>query len=190
MQKLGGLLTPSWLASTNRTETLTALERPAAGALLAWSIYALCATRYRWLLLARALALGGLAIALVGLAEALDSPLIQAWLASVHDGQIPIGDVPRITSTLSHPNVAAILLELSLPLLIAWTWTAARPWRALLALGALGSLLAIVLTFSRAGIVAGLVALAVMAGVSVAHGEQRRLLTLGFVALGVPAALG
>jgi O-antigen ligase len=46
-----------------------------------------------------------------------------------------------------------------------------------------------VLTFSRAGIVAGLVGLTVMAGMSLAHGERRRLLTLGFVALAVPAAL-
>jgi O-antigen ligase len=183
------LLLSAALASTNRGEALATLERPAAGALLAWSTYALCASRWRWLLLARAVAVGGLAIAIVGLAEASGVPTILAWLASLHDGQIPIGDVPRIASTLSHPNVAAILLELSLPLLIAWIWTAARPWRALLALGALGNLLAMVLTFSRAGIVAGLVALAVMAGVSVAHGERRRLLTLGFVALGVPAVL-
>jgi hypothetical protein len=177
------------LAPANRLEALVALERPAAGALLAWSTYALCTTRSRWVLLARALALGGLAIAIVGLAEATGVPTIQAWLTSLHDGRTPIGDVPRITSMLSHPNVAAILLELSLPLLIAWMWTAARPWRALLAIGALGTLLAMVLTFSRAGIVAGLAALAVMAVVSVAHGERRRLLTLGFVALGVPAAL-
>jgi O-antigen ligase len=183
------LLLSASLASTNRAEALTALERPAAGALLAWATFALCTTRSRWLMLVRATALSGLAIALIGLAEAMDTPPIRAWLASLHDGQIPIGDVPRITSTLSHPNVAAILLELSLPLLIAWLWTTARPWRALLAGAALANLLAIVLTFSRAGIVAGLVALAVMAGVSVARGERRRLLTLGFVALGVPAAL-
>lgn len=183
------LLLSAALAPTKRAEALTALERPAAGVLLAWSTYALCTTRGRWLVLARAVALGGLAIALVGLAEASGSAPIQVWLASLHDGRIPIGDVPRIAATLSHPNVAAILLELSLPLVIAWIWTAARPWRVLLATGALGTLLAIVLTFSRAGIVAGLVTLAVMAGVCVARGERRRLLTLGFVALGVPTGL-
>jgi hypothetical protein len=183
------LLLSAALAPTNRFEALAALERPAAGALLAWSTFALCTDRRRWLLVARAVALGGLAIALVGLAEASGIPTIQIWLASLHDGQVPIGDVQRIASTLSHPNVAAILLELSLPLLVAWIWTAARPWRALLAFGALGNLLAMVLTFSRAGIVAGLAGLAVMAGVSVAHGERRGLLTLGLVALGVPTAL-
>jgi O-antigen ligase len=177
------------LASTNHAEALRALERPAAGALLAWSTCAVCTTRSRWLLTARALALGGLAIALVGLAEALGTPPIPAWLASLHDGQVPIGDVPRLASTLSHPNLAAILLELSLPLLVAWTWTAARPWRWLLACAALTTLLALVLTFSRAGVVAGLVGLGVMAGVCFARGERRRLYALGFVGLALPAAL-
>ena len=183
------LLLAAALASTNRAEALTVLERPTAGALLAWSIYALCTTRGRWLLLARAVALGGLAIALIGLAEASGTPPIQSWLASLHNGQVPIGDVPRLASTLSHPNVAAILLELSLPLLIAWMWTAAHPWRVLLACGALGTLLAIVLTFSRAGIVAEFIGLAVMARASIVRGGRWRLLTLGFVALAVPAAL-
>jgi O-antigen ligase len=177
------------LAPTNRVEALAALERPVAGALLAWATYALCATPKRWLVLARAVALGGLAIALVGLAEALGTPPILAWLASLHDGQVPIGDVPRIAATLSHPNVAAILLELSLPLLIAWMWSAARPWRWLVVSGALGTLLALVLTFSRAGLVAAVMSLAVMARVSIARGGRRRLVTLGFVALAVPPAL-
>jgi O-antigen ligase len=177
------------LAPTNRSDALAALERPFSGALLAWSTCALCTTRHRWLLLARALALGGLAIAVIGLAEASGSPSIRDWLGSLQEGRVPIGDVPRIASTLSHPNLAAILLELSLPLLVAWTWTAARPWGALVAVGALSNLLAMVLTFSRAGIVAGLAGLAVMAGSSVARGERRRLVTLGLASLAVPAAL-
>ncbi len=186
---LGVLLLSAAFAPTNRSDALATLERPAAGVGLAWATYSLCTTRRRWLLLARAVALGGLAIALVGLAEASGIPAIQAWLASLQEGSVPIGDVPRIASTLSHPNVAAVLLELSLPLLIAWVWTAARRSRVPLALGALANLLAMVLTFSRAGIVAGLAALTVMASLSVAYGERRRLLTLGLVALVVPAAL-
>ena len=54
---------------------------------------------------------------------------VRDWLAGVHDGAVPIGDVARIASTLSHPNVAAVLLELSLPLLVAWMLTAERHWR-------------------------------------------------------------
>src|SRR2546422_58188 len=106
------------------------------------------------------------ALLVVGLVEASGAPLVGGWIAVLHDGPIPIGDVPRITSTLSHPNEAAMLLELSLPLLVAWAWTAPQPWRTLLSMAVPGVLLGIVLTFSRAGVAAALAALAVMAGVS------------------------
>lgn len=183
------LLLSAVLAPTNRFDALAALARPTAGALLAWSTFALCKTRHRWVIVARAVALGGLAIAMVGLAEAGGIRPVEQWLASVHEGKVPIGDVPRIASTLSHPNVAAMVLELSLPLVVAWIWTAARHWRTPLAAGALSNALALVLTFSRAGIVAGLAALTVMGGLSVARGDRHRVVTLGLVALAVPAAL-
>src|SRR5437764_690763 len=81
-----------------------------------------------------------------GLAEAAGQAAIRDWLASLHQAPVPIGDVPRIASTLSHPNVAAVVLELSLPLLVAWTWTARGAWRVFLVLAASSTLLAIVLT--------------------------------------------
>ena len=186
---LAVLVASSALAPSNRFDALATLERPASGALLAWATYDLCRTRARWRRLAQAAALGGLAIALVGLAEASGIPAVQTWLAGLHDGSVPIGDVPRIASTLSHPNEAAMLLELSLPLLVAWAWTAPRPWPVPLALGALTTLVALVLTFSRAGMVAGMAGLAILAGLCVVRGERRALLSLGAAALAVPAAL-
>ncbi|HLZ28224.1 MAG TPA: O-antigen ligase family protein [Chloroflexota bacterium] len=186
---LGVLVVSAAFAPSNRLEAVASLERPASGALLAWAVYEVCRTRARWRLLARATALSGLAIALAGLAEASGMPAAHAWLAALHDGSVPIGDVPRIASTLSHPNEAAMLLELSLPLLVAWAWTASRQWRVPLALAALSTLVAMVLTFSRAGVVAGMAGLAVMAGLCVIRGERRPLLSLGAAALAVPAAL-
>jgi putative inorganic carbon (hco3(-)) transporter len=186
---LGALVLSAAFAPSNQAEALASLERPASGALLAWAVVDLSLRPQRWSRLARALALGGLAIALIGLAEASGLPSVRHWLAAVHDGSIPIGDVPRIASTLSHPNEAAMLLELSLPLLVAWVWTAARRWRAPLALGMVGNAVAMVLTFSRAGIVAGLAALTLLAGLCVSRGERQRLVPLGLVALAVPAAL-
>jgi O-antigen ligase len=183
------LVVSAAVAPSNRLEALASLERPASGALLAWAVYELCRSRARWRLLAQAAALSGLAVALVGLAEASGIPTVRDWLAALHDGAVPIGDVPRVASTLSHPNEAAMLLELSLPLLVAWAWTAPRPWRALLALGALSDLVAMVLTFSRAGVVAGMAGLAIMAGLCVVRGERRPLLSLSAAALAVPAAL-
>src|SRR5438445_347173 len=108
---------------------------------------------------------------------------------TLHDGPIPIGDVPRITSTLSHPNEAAMLLELSLPLLVAWAWTAPQPWRTPLSMAVPGVLLGIVLTFSRAGVAAALAALTVMAGVSSRCQERGYVRPLATAALIVPLAL-
>jgi hypothetical protein len=133
------LLASAALAAGHRADALASLERPAGGALLAWAVVALCRTETRWVRLSSAIALGGLAIALVGLAEASGAPALSGWLALLRDGPIPIGDVPRIASTLSHPNEAAMLLELTLPLLVAWAWSASQPWRGLMPAAAFGT---------------------------------------------------
>jgi O-antigen ligase len=190
---MAGLLTVLLLsaafAPTNNVEAIAALERPASGALLAWAVYAVCHTPVRWRRLASAFALGGFGVALIGLAEASGLPTIVEWLGTLHAGTVPIGDVPRITSTLSHPNVAAILLELTLPLLVAWAWTASPAWRIPLGVAVVACLIALVLTFSRAGIVAALVGLAIMGGLAIARGERRAPLRLALAALAVPVAL-
>ncbi|HEX8966342.1 MAG TPA: O-antigen ligase family protein, partial [Chloroflexota bacterium] len=139
--------------------------------------------------LLHAMALGGLAIGLIALAEATGAPVVQDWLAALHEGAVPIGDVPRVAATLSHPNEAAVLLELSLPLLVAWLWTTSSRWRPGLALATLCMLLALVLTFSRAGLAAGLTGLAVMGVSSLKHRQPRQLAALGTAALIVPLAL-
>jgi putative inorganic carbon (HCO3(-)) transporter len=193
-----GLAVAAWLAvmllsaaaaPANRAEALSALQRPASGVLLAWAVCAVCSDRRRWRQLAQAIALGGLAVAVLGLAQASGVPVALNWLEALHDGLIPIGDVPRITSTLSHPNVAAVVLEVSLPLVIAWTWSGARRWRIPLSLGVIATLVAVALTFSRAGIVAGMSGLLILAGICVARGDWRRLALLSVAALAVPATL-
>jgi O-antigen ligase len=183
------LVASAFLAQSHRADAIAAVERPASGALLAWVVASLCRSHARWLRLLQATAIGGLAIASMALAEASGAPVVASWLAAVHDGTLPIGDVPRVESTLSHPNEAAMLLELSLPLLVAWAWTASPRWRLVLAVASFGMLLAIVLTFSRAGIVAALMALGALGGLAVLHHERRRLVPLGMAALVVPLAL-
>jgi O-antigen ligase len=187
VQTLSALLAPA-----HRQAALWALERPFAGALLAMSVCAMCRDAQRAIGLAKALATGGLVVAVVGLAQASGNAAVGAWLGSLHDGAVPIGDVPRVASTLSHPNVAAIVLELTLPLAIAWWWSA-RPvgWASRLALGGamVASLLALVLTFSRAGLLAALVALALMAAASLRQRCSRLAQRIGALALLVPLAL-
>ena len=177
------------LAPRFQREALDTLARPAGGILLAWSVYAVCTRRARVANLARALALGGLVVALFGLAEASGNEAITTWLDSLHDGSIPLGDVPRVAATLSHPNVAAALLELCLPLLVAWTWTARPAWRLALATATLACLLALVLTFSRAGIVAALVGLGVMSGLSLRSRQRGPALGIALMTLVLPVAL-
>jgi O-antigen ligase len=186
---LAVLLLSAAFAPTNRSEALAALERPTSGALLAWAVYTIAHTATTWRALARAFAAGGVAVALIGLAEASGLPPILDWLGALHAGSVPIGDVPRITSALSHPNLAAIVLELTLPLLTAWAWTASPSWRIPVGFGALACLIALVLTFSRAGIVAALVSLCTMAGLAVVRGERRAPIALALAALAVPVVL-
>ena len=184
------LVASALTASSHRSEAIAALERPAGGALLAWVVCVTCNTEHRWRRVLQALAFGGLGLALIAVAEAARIPTVVDWLAAVHDGSIPIGDVPRVAATLSHPNETAMLLELALPLLIACAWAAGARWRLPLAVGALVTLLAIGLTFSRAGIVSALAALGVLTSVCLARGAPRHLVVLGVVVLALPLAVG
>ncbi len=196
------LVASAGLAATHRLDALAALDRPATGALLVWTVYELCGARGRWLRVAQAFTLGGLFVAASALAEATGFPVFTDVLGALRDGPIPIGDVPRVAATLSHPNEAAMLLELTLPLAIAWCWSAPRRWRAPPLFAAAALLLALVLTFSRAGIVVALGELVVLGALYwyardgpaprlSTNGTARwRLLSLGGLALVVPLALG
>ena len=184
------LVASALTASTYRTEAIASLQRPVGGALLAWTVCVTCNTEHRWRRVLQALAFGGLGLALIAVAEAARIPTVVDWLAAVHDGSIPIGDIPRVAATLSHPNETAMLLELALPLLIACAWAAGARWRLPLAVGALVVLLAIGLTFSRAGFVSALAALGVLTSVCIARGAPRHLVVLGVAVLALPLALG
>ena len=185
------VLVASTLGATPfQAQALTTLVRPVSGLLLAWAVCDVCRTRDRWRRLAQTLAVGGLAVALIAIAEATRIQPVSGWIAAVHGGDIPIGDVPRAAATLSHPNEAAMFLELSLPLLVAWAWTSSTRWRKPISLAALGTLLAIALTFSRAGIAAAIAALAVLGWVAIRRPARGNVLLLGVVALALPLALG
>jgi O-antigen ligase len=187
---LGVLLASALLAPSHRPEAVASLARPASLGLLAWAVTELCCRRHTWLRVLRGLALGGLVVALVALAEATPLAGVEHLLGQLHDGEIPIGDVPRVAATLSHPNEAAMLLELTLPLLVAAAWSAStRRGTVVLALAAIASMLALVLTFSRAGIVAALLALGLLALLATPRRNPRQLSTIGAVALVVPLAL-
>jgi O-antigen ligase len=186
------LVTSAALAESHQADALATLIRPVNGVLLAWAVADACPFRATWLRLLRALSLGGLIVAAVALAEATGLPAIRQGLNAIQDGSVPIGDVPRAAATLSHPNEAAVLLELTLPLLLAWAWTTSSRWQPALFFASAATLLALVLTFSRAGLLAAAVALAILAifaATRSGHHTRRRLTALGAVLLVVPLAL-
>ena len=73
----------------------------------------------------------------------------------------------RISATLGYATVAAMVLELTLPLLLAWLLTARRAWqRAVLAIAVTAQMAVLVLTLTRGGVLALFAGLAVMAGLA------------------------
>lgn len=189
---LGVLVASAALAPSHWLDALAALARPVTGALLAWSVVRLCARPLGLgLLVSRALGAGTLLVAAAALAEATGVSFVTAALDGLRDGDIPIGDVPRVAATLSHPNVAAMLLELGLPLVIAWAWTTSSRWKLVLQLSSAAIILALVLTFSRAGVVTALLSLGLLAALAWPHRQNRReqLAFLASLGLVVPLAL-
>lgn len=128
----------------------------------------------RWRLLAQALALAGVAVAVIGLLEASQHPIVLAWLRPFKGAPTRVGDILRLSSTLPYATIAAIVLEMTLPLVLAWVLTAGRRWaQALLALGLLAGLAALALTLTRAGVLALLAALGLLAGLGWRWGRRR-----------------
>src|SRR3954470_5039382 len=101
----------------------------------------------------------------------------------------PSGSLPRATGTFSNPNVLGGYLLLLLPLgAMAWAYVArVRGLWAALALGCGFGFLALVFTFSRAAILASLVAIGV--GILVSDVRYRRWLLLVVAAGGAAIAV-
>jgi hypothetical protein len=152
------------LAPSYTTQALAFTRDLIFGALFGWAVFDLASTRSRQLLVIRALAIGGLGVALVGLAEAANVRSVVDWLAGFrYQSSFSIGEVPRVSATLPHPNIAAMVLGLALPLSVAWLATARTLWMRLgLAAGVLIELGSLVLTVSRAGILVSEVVLGLM----------------------------
>ena len=143
------------LAPSYQTQALAFVRDLTFGAFFAWAVYDLTDSRPRQLLVLRTAAIGGLAIAAFALLEAANVRPVVDWLAGFrYQTSFSVGEIPRVSSTLPHPNIAAMLLGMTLPLLIAWLVTTRhRLIRIGAAFGIGIELAALVLTVSRAGIV-------------------------------------
>lgn len=161
---LVALLISALVAPGYQSHAFLFICRVLAGIAIGWSAFDLARDSTRQRMLIVALVGCGTLVALIGLAEGSGSPHIVAWLASFKVAPTRIGDVVRISSTLSYATIAAMVLELVLPLALTLALISRRArlrWWAAAAVGLM--LFSLVLTLSRAGVLALLGAFGLMA---------------------------
>src|SRR5919108_5104622 len=111
-------------------------------------------TRRHLAWIAAAIVAGAAVTAVIGVAEIVSDTTF-AWLRHFRAGPTYLGTIRRLSATFPHPNIAAMFLEASLPLLAAVVWLAWRRRRTVLAAAGLalvvGLLEALVVTYSRGG---------------------------------------
>jgi O-antigen ligase len=189
---LGALGLSAAFAPTYQTQALAFVRDLAFGVAFGWLVYAVATTPSRQVLIARALAISAVGVSLFGLAEAVGIGPVVAWLAGFrYQASFNVGELPRISSTLPHPNVAAMLLGLALPLQVAWFASSRRLWtRVVLGLGLAAEVATLVLTVSRAGILVSTLVLTFMALAGVWLHHSMLALTSLVAAIGLVALLG
>lgn len=136
-------------------EMLTAVKfcyRLTLGILTGWAAYDLLNTPQRWQMMLKALALGGAVVGTIGFLEATTT-LGSGVADFFRVGVARVGDLERISATLTYPTITALVLELTLPLLLVWMVESNHRWlKGLLALLLLVGMITLILTLSRAGI--------------------------------------
>lgn len=175
---LGLIAVSAWAAPNHAAEAIRFSLRTGLALLAGWAVYDLIVTASRparrWRLIAQALALAGMLVAMIGLLEAGQHPAVLAWLRPFKGAPTRVGDILRLSSTLPYATIAAMVMEMTLPLALAWALTARRRWaQALLALGLLAGLAALALTLTRAGVLALLAALGLMTILGWRWGRRR-----------------
>jgi hypothetical protein len=186
---LAALLVSALLAPDQRVQAVKFVGRMATGVLVAWVAYDLSRTRERWRTVFRALSGGGLLVAVLGLAEAAQLPAFDRFLAAFKESPTVLAEMLRVSSTLSYATIASMVLELSVPLLLAWLLTVERRGsQVVLGAGLLAMLATQVLTLTRGGLFALVAALGFM-GAWAAWQRRRRLLVGSLATIAVLVAL-
>jgi hypothetical protein len=180
---LGVLMISALLAPAFRDEALHFVGRAASGVLVGWMAYDLADTPRRWQGLIAALAAGGALVAVFGLFEVSAVPALSGWLSAFKASPTRIGDVLRVSSTLSYATIASMVLELTTPLMLALALAVQRlAQRVLVWTGVAVSLATLTLTLSRAGVISLLAGLGLMVGVALWK-RQRWAVAAGGVAV-------
>lgn len=186
---LSSLVLSALLAPTQRLAASLFLMRVIGGLLVGWMVYDQAVTSRRIRLMMGAMALAGLLVAIFGVAEASNLRIALRWLLQFKEAQTRLGDVIRVSSTLSYATIAAMVLELTILVVVGLLLEAKARWQQIAGWLAIGLMaLTLTLTLSRAGIVALGVGLAVMLGMGLWR-RQRRVAIAGASAGGMLLAL-
>lgn len=188
-----GVLLASTISATGPVMLpLRFVARMVAGVCIGWMCYDTVSTSRHPTWIACCLAIGGALVAALGLAEAFNLPVLASWLTNFKSAPTKVGDILRISSTLSYATITSMVLELTFPLLLAW-FISAKRFAARIALGGLGLLCLAVMvsTLSRAGMIALTAALGVVLAAAAVTKSRRIAVTAegAIGALGVLAIL-
>ncbi len=180
---LATLLISTLLAPDYLTHTIRFMSRILQGLLLAWAVYDLVDTASRWQMVVRVLVVAGLVVAGLGLAEAANIAPVVRFLSLFHASQTHVGDLLRVSSSLEYATIASMVLEMLIPLMLAWAITTTQGWlRLTLMIGVMMSVTALVLTLTRSAVLGLAAALVMMAGISFWY-RQRRIAIIAVAAL-------
>lgn len=158
-------------APAYQREALLFFGRTVSGVLIGWAAYDLTRSEQRVRGLMFAMASGGALVAAIGLMEAAQVAGIVRWLLNFKAAPTQIGELARVSSTLSYATITAMVLELTLLVMLTLWITNVHRWiRIALGTAIVLTLAALVLTLSRAGVLSISAALAMMA----AYGAKKQ----------------
>ncbi|HEY2593616.1 MAG TPA: O-antigen ligase family protein [Chloroflexota bacterium] len=186
------LVASAALAPIYQTQALAFVRDMVFGICFGWAVYAVGRSASRATLIARAFAVCGMAVAAIALLEAANvRPVVEFVAGFRNQASFSVGDLPRVASTLPHPNITAMLLGLALPLQLVWIVSSRHVWmRVALALGAAVELIALVLTISRAGILVTELVLLGMLAFGIWRRQSALMLTSLVAAISLPLLFG
>jgi O-antigen ligase len=134
-------------------EALKAAGRFVAGVYLLILMRSLAGTGHRSAGLLWAVVLGGGVSALIGLAEAVDWSMVDRYLTAFKVAPTRVAGDVRVSGTFQYATIAAMYLEMVVPIAVGLAATSGRAWQRGLALGvAMVSTIVVTLTLTRAGV--------------------------------------
>ncbi|MFN8472670.1 MAG: O-antigen ligase family protein [Anaerolineae bacterium] len=155
-------------APSNRLDAAKFVVGLALGSFICVAVTDLAAEPRRRVQLALAVIVGATVVAALGLGEYAAIGPVLRFLTQFRPASTQVGDVVRVSSTFIYPTITSMYLELALPFILAGIWLAQRArWHmTLIALMVVFALVAeaIIITFTRTGLLSTAVVVIFMAG--------------------------